>query len=98
MLLPAYFRPVDTIRRVLVLGVGGGAVIRLLHHCMQPPEIVGIESDPVHIYIARRFFGVTSQMADLVEADAVGWLRDYTGPKFDLIIDDHIHPFVKSSV
>jgi spermidine synthase len=88
LLLPALFRPTGTIRRALVLGVGGGAVIRLLHHYIQPQQIVGVELDPTHLYIARRFFGVTRQRAELVAADAVGWLRSYRGPKFDFIVDD----------
>lgn len=88
LLLPAYFRKPGAIRRALVLGVGGGAVVRLLQHCVQPEEIVGVEVDPVHISIARRFFGVKPHVADLVHADAVDWLGRYRGPKFDLIIDD----------
>jgi spermidine synthase len=87
-LLPAYFRPADTIRRVLVLGVGGGAVIRLLRQCFQPERLIGVELDPIHISIARRFFGVTPRVAELVHADAADWLRGYKGPKFDLILDD----------
>ena len=88
LLLPAFFRPAGAIRRVLVLGVGGGAVIRLLHHFIRPAQITGVELDPTHIYIARRFFGITERRADLIEADAHSWLRRYRGPKFDLIVDD----------
>jgi len=88
LLLPAFFRPAGTIRRVLVLGVGGGAIIRLLDHCIRPETIIGVELDPTHLYIARRFFGVTEDRARLIEADAVDWLAGYKGPKFDLIIDD----------
>ena len=88
LLLPAFFRPVAENRRVLVLGVGGGAVIRLLHRFVRSAQILGVELDPTHIYIARRFFGITTEVAELVEADAADWLRRYQGPKFDLIIDD----------
>jgi len=88
LLLPAFFHPFGQVRRVLVLGVGGGAVIRLLQQCVRPNEIIGVELDPIHIYIARRFFGVTRSRAVLVEADARDWLDAYTGPPFDLIIDD----------
>ena len=88
LLLPAFFRPAEKTRRVLVLGVGGGAVIQLLHRFVRPERIVGVELDPTHIHIARRFFGITPDVADLVEADAADWLRRYKGPTFDLIIDD----------
>lgn len=88
LLLPAFFRPAGAIRRALVLGVGGGAVIRLLHHCIRPGQIIGVDVDSTHLYIARRFFGITQRRADLIEADALRWLRRYRGSKFDLIIDD----------
>ena len=88
LLLPALYYPVGKIQRVLLLGVGGGAVIRLLEHFVQPEEIVGIELNPIHLKIAQRFFGVSADMATLHEADAVQWLKDYNGPAFDMIIDD----------
>jgi spermidine synthase len=88
LLLPAFFRPRGTVSRVLVLGVGGGTVIRLLQQYIGPRHITAVELDPVHLYIARRFFGVTQRRAELVEADAIRWLRGYKGPKFDLIVED----------
>lgn len=88
LVLPAFLRPSGTIRRALVLGVGGGAAIRLLHHLFRPEQIIGVELDPIHLHIAKRFFGVNRDRADLVEADAVDWLHRFKGPKFDLIIDD----------
>ena len=86
--LPAFFYPPSTIRRVLVLGVGGGAVIRQLQHFIQPDAIVGVELSAVHLSIARRFFGVRGNGITLHEADAVQWLRAWRGAPFDMIIDD----------
>lgn len=88
LVLPGFFRPVGTIKRALVLGVGGGSVIRMLHHFVQPEQTIGVELDGTHIEIARRFFGVTQRHAELVKADAVDWLGNHQGAKFDLIIDD----------
>ncbi|WP_193163981.1 methyltransferase domain-containing protein [Microbulbifer hainanensis] len=94
LLLPAFFCPPAQIRSVLLLGVGGGALIRLLQRFVQPQSIVGVDLDPVHLQVARRHFGVRE--ATLVCADA----RDYvanlvanlraSGKKgsFDLVIDD----------
>ena len=73
---------------MLVLGVGGGTVIQLLRQCIQPEKIIGIEFDPIHISVARRFFGVTPRVADIVQADAASWLHAYKGQAFDLIVDD----------
>ena len=88
LMLPALFYPPKNIHRVLVLGVGGGAVIRQLHRYIEPEEIIGVELNPVHLEVARRFFGVDKSMAQLHQADAIQWVRDYDGPKFDMIIED----------
>jgi spermidine synthase len=88
LLIPAFFLKPGSIRSVLVLGVGGGAVIRLLNQFVRPREIIGVELNPVHIYIARRFFEVGRREAKLVCGDAVKWVNDYRGPRFDMIVDD----------
>lgn len=88
LMLPAFFISPQTIKRVLVLGAGGGAVIHLLNRYVKPDEIVAVELDAVHISIAKRFFGIKKSMATLVKAEAVEWLKVYRGPPFDMIIDD----------
>lgn len=88
LLLPAFFHPSGALRRVLVLGVGGGAVIRQMRHFTRPHEIVGVELNPVHLHIAKRFFGVGGKGVRLHRADAVRWLRAYQGAPFDMIVDD----------
>lgn len=88
LMLPAFFYPAGTIQRVLVLGVGGGAVIHQLQRYIKPVEIIGVELNPVHIRLAKQFFGLTPKLVNLVHADAVKWLNDYSGPPFDLIIED----------
>lgn len=86
--LPALLAPPGAVRRVLVLGVGGGTVIRQIRRHLAVETITGVELNPVHLQVARRFFGVTPVMAELIEADAVAWLEAYSGPPFDLVIDD----------
>ncbi len=88
LMIPAFFKPVEDIKRVLVLGVGGGAVIRQLNRFASPGIIIGVELNPVHLYVARKYFGVDCSEAELIEADAFSWLSDYDGPPFDLIIED----------
>jgi spermidine synthase len=88
LLLSAFFYAPGELRRVLVLGVGGGAVIRQLQQFVQPELIVGVELSGVHLSIARRFFGVQGDDVELHQADAVEWLRTYRGPAFDMIVDD----------
>ncbi len=87
LMLPAFFAP-ETVQRVLLLGVGGGAVIRQLNDFLQPELIVGVELDPVHLEIAERFFEVKAPNVQLVHADALQWVDEYAGERFDMIIDD----------
>ncbi len=86
LLLPAFMVP--SVRRVLVLGVGGGAVIRQLNHFLAPEAIVGVELNPVHLEVARRYFEVEAPNVTLRRADALRWVARYRGRPFDMIIDD----------
>lgn len=88
LMLPALLYPKNSIKRVLVLGVGGGAVIHLLRRYIKPDEIIGIELNAVHIMLAKRYFGITKKSAQLIQADAIKWVANYSGPRFDLVIDD----------
>ena len=88
LILPTFFYPVGHLKRILILGVGGGAAIKLLQSYASPEKIVGVELNPIHLKVARRFFKITTKQAELVCDDAVHWLKNYSGPEFDLIIDD----------
>lgn len=80
--------PPDAVRRVLVLGVGGGTALRQLLQFFPQARITGIELNPVHLRLAKRFFGLDDPRVELVCEDAVAWLAMYDGEPFDLIIDD----------
>jgi spermidine synthase len=88
LFLAAYFQPPGSLRRVLVLGVGGGAVIRQLQRFVRPETIVGVDLSAVHLSVARRFFDVRGAGLSLERADAVDWVENYRGAGFDLIVDD----------
>jgi len=88
LILPVCYQPEISLRRVLVLGVGGGAVIRQLNGLFSPVSITGIEKDPMHLEIGRRYFGLDLENLDLVESDAVTWLENNKRRKYDLIIED----------
>ena len=55
LMIPAFFHAPDSVQRVLVLGVGGGAVIGLLRRFVSPAAVVGFELSPLHVFVARRF-------------------------------------------
>ena len=86
--LPSFFLAETEMRRALVLGVGGGTVLRQLRQWYPAAELTGVELNPTHLYIARRFFDLDDPAVTLIEADAIAWLQSYAGPPFDLIVDD----------
>ncbi len=88
LMIPAFFYPKGKIQRILVLGVGGGAVLQQFQHFLHPAHITGVELNPYHLYVARRYFYVKQENVDLYLEDAVRWVKEYDGEKFDLIIDD----------
>ncbi len=97
--LPLFFRPPQSIKKVLVLGVGAGAAIKKLSEHIDADKIVGIDIDKVHIGVAKKFVGLNAKQApevSLHHADAIEWLADDNRANkkqsnkagFDLIIDD----------
>jgi len=86
--LPALLLPPIAQPNVLILGVGGGAVMRQLAVLLDQPQMTGVDLDAVHLSIARRWFGISESMALLECAEAEEWLRTYRGAGFDLVIDD----------
>ncbi|MFT5111476.1 MAG: spermidine synthase [Parasphingorhabdus sp.] len=86
--LPALLTPTGRIQRVLLLGVGGGAIVRMLESHLCNAQFVGIEMDEIHIMLARRYFGVSDSHCEMIHSNAVDWVSHYAGERFDLIIDD----------
>ncbi len=85
-------------RSILVLGVGGGTVIHLLHKRYPATQITAVDIDPKMIEIGKTFFGLdTIPELKLVVADAAEFVKKKI--HFDLIIIDlfigrHIPDFV----
>ena len=88
LFLPSQFYSPQAIRRVLVLGVGGGAVIHMLNQFVRPEQLVGVELSGLHIELAQRYFDLDYDNLELIQANAIDWIIDYQGAPFDLIIDD----------
>lgn len=74
--------------KVLVLGVGGGAVLHMMNEFFNCEKIVGLELNPTHIEIAKRYFSLNKTVFELIETDAIEWIENYNGEKYDVIIDD----------
>ena len=78
----------DLCQKALVLGVGGGAVLRMLNHFHLDIEITGVDINPVHNELAARFFGVNTECYRLVTANALSWIHQEKSTKYNYIVDD----------
>lgn len=87
LMMPAFLRSPGSVERVLLLGVGGGTVIRQLREFVRPREIVAIDISAEHLDIARRFFAADGPDVKMIEADARTWLATDKS-RYDLVIDD----------
>lgn len=83
--------PTYPVREILVLGVGGGTVIELLHDEFPHASILGVDIDPVILDIAARYFHVDAiPGVVLVRADAQKHIRKSVVQKktYDIIVVD----------
>lgn len=88
LVLPILFNP-KAIKKVLILGLGGGSVVRTLRELLPETNITALELNPIHIQIARKYFNVKSdKRTRIIEDDAIDWINSYCGVKFDFILDD----------
>ena len=86
--IPAFIHYPTPLNRVLVLGVGGGTCFHQLDAWLNPKEIVGVELCKDHINIAKRFFSLNKKHHKVIHDDAIDFIKNYQGTKFDLIIED----------
>jgi len=74
-------------RRVLALGVGGGAALRQMLELGQVTSLDGVDLDEVHLGIAGRHFGLDDRRVKLHHADARTFV-DRSRATYDCIIED----------
>ncbi len=78
------------VRSILVLGVAGGTVIRLLQRQYPDAIIVGVEIDPTMLSVGKQYFNLhESPSLRLIRSDARKFIRDKTKKEaYDLIVVD----------
>lgn len=74
-------------RRVLVLGVGGGAVIQQLLAFGAPARIDAVDLDATHLELARTHFGLDDPRVKLHHADAREFVHK-SRAEYDYVLDD----------
>lgn len=80
-------RPAGPPRRVLLLGLGGGTVLRQLLHLAPQATAVAVEIDSAVVELARRYMRLDDLQAEVVIEDAYRFVARCRR-KFDVVIDD----------
>jgi spermidine synthase len=86
MFLSYLFRPKQ--EKVLIVGLGGGAMVHFLQHYEPKVHVDVVEIDPVIVRIADKYFNVRSNdMVNIITADGFDYLKN-TESKYDVIYMD----------
>ncbi len=85
--LPVLALPPARRRAVLLLGLGGGSVARVLRALAPEARIVGVEIDPGVVAAARAHLGLDALGVEVVVGDAIAALGAGRS-RFDLIVED----------
>ncbi len=73
---------------ILELGTGIGLSLAwMIEGLEESSTIISIDNDPKLIRIANDFFGQDTRL-ELLCTDGATWIRNYQGPRFDLIFAD----------
>jgi spermidine synthase len=84
---PLLLLPPARRRSVLILGLGGGSVARIVRALAPRAEIVGVELDSEVVSAAREHFDLDDLRVRVVESDAKNYLTR-TKRQFDAILED----------
>ncbi|EKE04971.1 MAG: hypothetical protein ACD_19C00427G0018 [uncultured bacterium] len=79
--------PKSEILNILILGLGGGTVSKLLRNKYPDAKITGVEIDPLMIELGKKYLDLDKYDIDIQIADAFVFLKN-NRKKYDLVIVD----------
>jgi spermidine synthase len=74
-------------KEILILGLGGGSVAKVLRGRFKKARITGVEIDPLMVNFGKKYLGLDNSKVKIEVEDAKKWLLE-NKKKFDLIIVD----------
>jgi len=87
--------------RVLILGLGGGTIAKIITRHAGPVTIDGVEIDPVIVELAKKYFSLNEPNINIIIADAKDFVKDarfkYNLICVDLFISDKVPPGVETT-
>jgi spermidine synthase len=85
--------------RVLIVGLGGGGMVRFLNHAFPETMVEAVEIDRVVVGVAKNYFGtMEGPMTKIHVADAFDYLKEPHGPFDALYMDAFLRPSVDSGL
>ena len=79
--------------RVLIVGLGGGGMVRFLNHHFMETQVDVVEIDPAVVQIAADYFGTyAGSRTMIVTEDAFVYLKQPHGPYDAIYMDAFLKP------
>ncbi len=72
---------------MLLLGLGGGTIVRQLLHLLPNLAVTAVDLNPKALQVASTNLGSLAGLVKMIEADAYQWLADCR-QQFDAVVDD----------
>jgi len=73
---------------ILILGLGGGTLAKLLRKKYPDAKIIGVEIDPIMIELGKKYLDLDKYNIDIKIQDAFLFLKNNKNKKYDLLIVD----------
>ncbi len=74
----------EKIKNCLVLGLGGGTVVKVIQKYWPHAKITGVDIDPIMIRLGEKYLGLNKDLITIKLGDAA----NFTGKKYDMVIVD----------
>jgi spermidine synthase len=79
----------ENVKSVLILGLGGGTVAKLIRKNWPDAKITGVDVDPMMVELGKKYLDLDDQNVEIIIADALYFLTHHSSLKsYDLIIVD----------
>jgi spermidine synthase len=80
----------EKVESVLILGLGGGTVVKIVRKNWPEAKITGIDIDPIIVELGKKYLGLNDSNIDIKIADAENFLVSLVSiqDRYDLVIVD----------
>ena len=76
-------------QEVLILGLGGGSMVKHIYHAWLKSQITAIEIDPIMIKLGKKYFNIQKyNNLSIIIDDVHKWLESNRKQQFDLVLVD----------